>query len=174
MTFESHPDWVGLNLDPEPTTQLRKDLEVIRGSALKSRGEAHVTVITPPEFKILSEHLGMQEIEAVAQSMSIQTTPFNLLCLAEATHPKESKLQTYFIVVESPGLLEIRREIFRRFVAAGGDPHALGNANYFPHITVGFSDRDLYDSDGILKDRRYCIMDLTTADGKPITHWNQY
>ena len=173
MPFIKHKDWLAMNLDFAPFDQLRKDLELVHGTPLKSRGESHLTVITPPEFDILSSVVPIDEINSVAALMNIQQTPFKMVCLARAVNPQDPKMTTYFVIVDAPGLFEIRREIFRRYAAAGGkDPDQFGNINYYPHITIAFNDRDVYESDGVIKDRRHCVMDLKTAEGDSITHWN--
>ena len=169
--FSSHPDWLGLNISFPPIDSLRKDLEIIRDLKIKTRGEAHVTVLSPPEFKVVEKYIPLKDLEVLAQAMGLQATIITPLCLAEAANPKKENEVIYFIVVESPGLLEIRREIYRRFVAAGGNPLQLNIMNYYPHITVGFTEHDLYESDGIIKDTRYCRFDLTDSEGQKITHF---
>lgn len=60
--FVEHKDhssmgsWLGVNLSYGPFDQLRKSVEKTIKYKLNSRGEAHITVITPPEFdKILKK-----------------------------------------------------------------------------------------------------------------------
>lgn len=173
QVFASHPNWLGLNLDPQPLDQIRDQLEAMEGTPLKSRGESHITLISPPEFEKLQKFVSMTDMELSANRLDIQQTHWQPVCVARATDPKESKRVTYYVVVDSPGLLEIRRELFRLFVKNGGDPADFNLVNYYPHITIGFTQRDLFDTDGIIKDKRYCVFDLVTAQGEKLTKWNQ-
>ncbi len=169
QTFISHPDWLGLALDPEPTEQLRRQLEAVGGVPLKTRGEAHITVISPPEFAKLKSKISMSELDSGALRLDIQRTHWKPLCVAQG---KRQNDLTYYVVVESDGLMQLRREFLRLFVKAGGDPMDFDLANYHPHITIGFTNTDLYDSDGVIKDTRNCSFDLVTPDGENITSWN--
>ena len=58
---------------------------------------------------------------------------------------------TYFVVVQSEDLISIRKKIQDSFVGKGGDKNDFNPLNYFPHITLGFTKRDLHESDGVIK-----------------------
>ncbi|KAJ1775088.1 hypothetical protein LPJ62_006961, partial [Coemansia sp. RSA 2167] len=51
--------------------------------SLQSRGEAHVTIITPPEFDRVLKPAGVtiQEIEEIAQQANIQHSRLTPVCL---------------------------------------------------------------------------------------------
>src|SRR5690606_33375030 len=74
-------EWLGQELKFEPYNELRQQLEKKLGRSLKSRGEAHVTLITPPEMKILREKIGHQSILDLAKTHKAATADFEVLCL---------------------------------------------------------------------------------------------
>lgn len=171
--FISYPDWLGMNIDPVPVDQIRQQLERISGTSLKSRGETHITVFSPVEYKKIQSKMDMTELELVAHQMDIQKTTWTPICVARGVDQKNSGNVTWYIVVEAKGLLELRREVLRRFVKNGGNPADFDPANFYPHITIGFTDRDLFYTDGVIKDSRNCSFDLVTPEGQKITSWTR-
>lgn len=142
-----------------PVKSLYKELSNRSNLPLITRGEAHITVITPPEYYgELKAYITMDEIDQIAKEMNIQKSQFNVKCLgsgALAIDGKEEK--TFYIVVESQDLLNIRQRILDTIQARGGSPVLFKPERFFPHITVGFTKRDLHESDGIFKDVRTCV-----------------
>jgi hypothetical protein len=130
---------------------------------LKNRGEAHVTVVTPVEFyQVLRSKVTMAQIDKIAKQQQIQATKFETVCLGRGQ--KKGKDQgktkvesTYFVVINAEGLLNIRRKVHALFVKQGGQAEAFDPNHYYPHITVGFSSKDLHQSDGVIKDRTACF-----------------
>jgi len=174
--FISHDNWLGMNVDFKPINELRTQIEQISQTPLISREEAHITVITPPEYEKIKDKISMKDIESIAAEVDIQRSRWKPICVGSFTDSK-SKSQvpskTYYIVVESNSLLELRREVYRRYLAAGGNVSAFTPHHYFPHITIGYTEKDLYESDGAIKDTQTCFFDLVTPTGEKITTWNQ-
>ena len=137
-----------------PVRELRHELESFLDQELKHRGEAHITVITPPEYRdILSEFMTMEEIRHLAHAFNLQSSPFHIACLGRGTY---AELETYFLLVESPRLLQFRQKIQTIYEQRGGVVGGFVAEHYFPHITIGFTQRDLHESDGVRKDPRTC------------------
>jgi len=57
--------------------------------------------------------------------------------------------ETFLVLVDSPKLRKIRGKIWRLFVKKGGEPSAWDPAWFFPHITIGYTKRDLHELDVI-------------------------
>jgi len=153
-----------------PISEVRLQLESILKSKLKNRGEAHITVITPPEyFQVLKEKISIQEINQLAIKSNLQSSRFEVLCLGAAS-PKfqiPSGIQppvTYYVVVKSDDLLKFRVALQQLYVARGGNPASFDPFHYYPHITVGFTDRDLHESDGVIKDISTCKLKIVYKD----------
>lgn len=170
--FIEHDTWLAMNVDPLPTEQIKIQLSSISGKELKNRGEAHITLITPPEYEILKSHLLMNEINLIALKMDIQSSKWKPLCVGYGQHPQNSNSFVYFTIVDAPSLVEIRREVQRVFVQKGGNPLSFDPGHFYPHITIGFSESDIYEQDGLIKDQKTCLLDLATPEGQRITHWN--
>lgn len=155
-------NYLAMNIAYAPVKALYEQLNQDVGGVLSNRGEAHITVITPPEFDlILSKHIRIEQIEDIAIRNQIQHVPFNVVCLGAAKSTIGGKLaQSYFIVVEAPELLQIRAQIRDLYVASGGHYQDFAPHQFYPHITVGFDPRDLYLSDGAIKDQSSCRAKL--------------
>ena len=127
---------------------------------LITRGEAHVTVITPIEyFDVLKKHLTIDDINEIAKNLKIQKSKMNFICLGRGQKEINNQIEsTYFIVVESENLLEIRRAVHKAYISKGGNATDFNPNHYFPHVTIGFSQRDLHENDGVFKDKRSCWM----------------
>ncbi len=54
--------------------------------------------------------------------------------------------ETYFLILHSENLLKIRRQIYQDYLANGGPAQAWNPDHYYPHITVGYSLRDLHEA----------------------------
>lgn len=155
--------YLTMNLPFPPAAGLFKQVLVQEKTQLTNRGEAHITVITPVEFwNILKpQGVSMKEINKIAEDMKIQSSRFQPLCLGygKATVDGNSE-RTFYIVVASDDLINIRREIQKLFISKGGSESAFVPTNYYPHVTIGFTKRDLHESDGVIKDAKSCVNDL--------------
>lgn len=129
---------------------------------LITRGGAHITVVSPVEYdKVLKKHLTIAEITKIATDANIQSAAFETTSLGKGELKVERDLLvTYFIVTPSKKLLEIRKTIEQKFISSGGTPGEFVVESFYPHITVGFNQRDLHFEDGIVKDGTACSADL--------------
>ncbi len=58
---------------------------------------------------------------------------------------------TVYLVVQSPDLVERRRSLRHKFESNGGRVGDFDADMFFPDITVGYTERDLHESDGVIK-----------------------
>ncbi|OFZ18418.1 MAG: hypothetical protein A2X94_15130 [Bdellovibrionales bacterium GWB1_55_8] len=153
---------IGMNVQYAPIRNLRGALEAKLGKRLmyfrgwNPGGEAHVTVITPLEyFDILKSHVSMEEIAKIARAHRIQTSDLRVQGVGSGRALiNDSSEETYFLLIESRNIRRFRKAVHTAFVAKGGNPSAWNPDHYFPHVTIGFTQRDLHESDGVLKDAR--------------------
>lgn len=87
-------------------------------------GEAHITVLTPPEFTTLqTANVTLQEVNDIARKLHIQSTHFDLVCVGKETLIKDGVDNTvYQLIVSAPNLVKIREAIFRLYYSKGGNP----------------------------------------------------
>jgi hypothetical protein len=116
---------------------LRPVIETLNSSygPLNGTGEAHITVISPPEFKFgLSSVLSMQEINDFATSENLQSIPFEIICLAHQSqfdkHLGKRSL-VYNLIVKSEGLFSFRSKLFDLYLNNGGDPSNFSHEAYY-------------------------------------------
>lgn len=153
-------NWVGLNVPIAPIEALKKELEKRYGLVLKSRGEAHITLLTPLEYWLLEPQLKIDEINQIVAT-HLQKATFTPVCVGTGEAPVKGKMaRTFFVVVVSPDLLKWREKLQARFVEKGGDKDAFPMYEFFPHITVGYTDDDLHLQQGVVKDARSCALSL--------------
>ncbi|WP_413294000.1 hypothetical protein ACLSU7_02600 [Bdellovibrio sp. HCB185ZH] len=155
-------NYLAMNLEYKGYQPLLKQTEDILKSPLKNRGEAHITVISPVEFdKVLSRHLKMKDIHQVAEQMNLQKSAYHPLCLGKGTLNIQGKEEsTYFIVVESESLFKVRQAIEALYIKKGGKSGEFNPELFFPHVTLGYTERDLHYEDGVKKDAASCIYKL--------------
>lgn len=147
--------------------KIRHTLEAKFAQPLKHRGEAHITLITPPEYKILQSQISFDELYKTAEEMNIFSTPPEPLCIGEGAATKHPELgKTYYVVVASKKFLEFRQKVEGLFVARGGKKGAFQATLFYPHITLGFTHRDLHLEDGVIKDLTTCLKPDPISDLK--------
>lgn len=149
--YVSHPDWMGQALHFEPFDAIRKQIENDLGRPLKNRGEAHITVVTPPEWKVLSAKLSMADAEKLAREAHLQASAFEAVCIGKG---EAQNMTTYFVVVRSPELLHFRTRLEELFKSKGGQ--GFDGSHFYPHVTLGYTERDLHEQDGVIKNESSC------------------
>jgi hypothetical protein len=160
VAFESTSGYIKKAVAFAPVADLLNKIEEAESLILKSRGEAHITVITPQEFNLLKSHIELSQLEEALKA-DIEHSKFDVICLGRAEKLINDKLaQVFYIVIESQDIINIREKIYALYVKKGGTSKAFDPKNYYPHITVGFTERDLHSSDGIIKDASTCIAKL--------------
>lgn len=148
------------NLPYENFKMLRGLLEEYFGRKLNfyqgwnPQGEAHVTVITPVEYwQILRPYLTMQEINTIAVQNHIQASAPQVLGMGAGRAETDGQTEeTYFVIMRAPELLKLRRAVQKEFVKRGGAAEAFDPEDFYPHVTVAFTKRDLHIQDGVIKD----------------------
>lgn len=146
--------WLQQTLNFNTVKPIFEGLKKMHRGNLQSRAEAHITVITPPEFdKVLSKRLTIKQIEAIAKRHHIQRASFQVKCLGRGRANGDT---VYFIVTKSRDLENIRWAVWRAYKQKGGDPALFDPEAFWPHITVGFTKRDLFPEDGVLKGVNSC------------------
>lgn len=157
-------NYISYDLDYAPYKIQREQLEaelqnqkhpIAKDLPLKNRGEAHITVITPPEFDILSKKISAELIHSTANDFFKQKPEFQQICIGEGRLQQNSKnLWTYFIVVKSPTLIELRKKLAQLAKVTNQEFNPL---EFYPHITLGFNSRDLHLQDGVVKNENSCL-----------------
>lgn len=154
--LNSHPNYLAQDLPAARYEALRVQVETVADEKLKTRGEAHLTVITPPEFDLIKDKVSMAEIDEIANRANLAGAKIEEICIGRGDKLQNAKeLRAYFVVVRSAVALEVRREIEKLYRARDGRK-AFSADRFYPHVTLGFTDRDLHESDGVIKDRRAC------------------
>lgn len=164
VQFISHSQektpYLSMNIYYSEVNSIRLELEKKQKISLKNRGEAHITVLTPIEVETLKSYgLNMSAIDELAQIEKIQQIPFQVSCLGEG---RLGDLKTYFLVVKSKELLKLRKKILDLALQINltNQTIAFYPEEYFPHITLGFTERDLHIQDGVRKDETSCAISL--------------
>ena len=141
-----------------PVKELFKQVAHAELKPLRNRGEAHITVITPVEyFEVLKEKVSIKEINEIAVHNNIQKSVFEVVCLGKGSFKKD---ETFYLVLKSADLIKIRNEIQKLFISRGGKAEAFKASHFFPHITLGFTTRDLHEADGVIKDEKSCFANI--------------
>lgn len=139
--------YISLDVSYLPVESLFKQLKGIHPN-LKNRGEAHITVLTPIEYHciFLPQGVTIDDLKSVINRN--ENKQFKLLSIGNGYKDLD---ETFFIIAESNDLLEIRK----KFKALLKDPSKFNHMNFYPHITLGFTKRDLHESDGVFKNEEH-------------------
>ena len=80
--YEKYQNYLAMNLSYLPLNALRKQIELRYSLILRNRGEAHITVITPPEFdQFLQGKISIAQIDSIAIKNQIQQAKFTIIGL---------------------------------------------------------------------------------------------
>lgn len=156
--------YLAMNLPYSPYQTLFEQVQKAEGITLQNRGEAHITVVTPIEYdKVLKRHLSIAEIHKIAEEAKIQDMEFTPTCIGRGEKELSGKLEkTYFVVVESSALIDLRGKIEEAYVKNGGKPQDFVPEKFLPHVTLGFTARDLHYEDGVVKNKTACVYQFQT------------
>ncbi len=165
MPFVEHENALALNIDYAPILSLRGQIEQNLHIKLKwfqgwsKDGEAHVTVVTPIETPVLiAGKVTQTRIDQIAGDLKIQESDLQIVGMGHGEAKVDGKLEsTLFVIVKSKNLLKIRQAIEAEFLKGGGKPGTFKAEHFFPHITVGFTLRDLHENDGVIKDAGHSL-----------------
>ena len=155
--------YISMDLPVRVFEKLRVELEASQNLKLKSRGEAHITLVTPQEFKKLSKKVPASALHTLADEMDLQKSPYKLLCVGKGSVKTES---TFYVVIESDRLFQIRKALQALYVKKGGAATDFLPEEFYPHVTVGFTQRDLHIEEGVVKDASSCIYSLRSEQTK--------
>ena len=121
-----------------------KRAEEIAGGKLITRGEAHLTILTPPEYMKLNAKFRKQLLHEV-QHLDWSKSPIKPVCIGHAKTDLNGKSESaFYVVVEADAIVKIREK------------YHLGE--FYPHITLGYTKRDLHIEDGVKKDLSSCVV----------------
>lgn len=161
----SGPQYIAKAIPYAPVKRVKEQLDTQFGTTFLARPEAHVTLITPPEYQVLTKVIKRENILALADQMGVQKSSFQIPCLGKGTKVERNQtLATYYLVVQDDGLLSFRRALAEQFLAQGGKTGQFNPSQYYPHITVAFTKRDLHFEDGVIKDQKSCVFEVETHD----------
>jgi hypothetical protein len=161
----SQPTYISLAVPFSPANELKNDIEKTTGLRLIDRGEAHITVVTPIEMQALRTKLSLASVLSLFAVDTVQEETFRTVCVGRGDLQQGNKtLSTFYVVVKSRQLFERRARLAQAFLQAGGSHNSFKANHYFPHITLGFTDRDLHENDGVIKDAGSCAATLQLAN----------
>ncbi|KAJ1926479.1 hypothetical protein IWQ60_003754 [Tieghemiomyces parasiticus] len=183
IPYESHggpgpnDTWLQHTLNAALLTPLRQAVEAAHGQPLLNRGEAHVTLITPPEYHNVLAPAGvtLTDLDDIARAAQVQAAPIQALCvgrqrLVVTASPQlkdggdTTTMYAYNLIVRSPTWTRIRWQVWRRFIGLGGEPSLFDPEANWPHVTLGFSHRDLFLQDGVFKGINSCWRAVTVVE----------
>ncbi len=150
-------NYVSIDLHYTPYEEILKQVKQKYGP-MKSRGEAHVTVITPPEFNALLKYMSAEDIQKSALIFTQNRPSIKQICLGRSQVNLAGVTEsTFYVVIQSAELNQYRKALAdsKAVPKSVFDP-----ALFFPHVTIGFTNRDLHYEDGVRKNVSTCLQDF--------------
>lgn len=151
--IQNHESYYSIDFPFEKFEQTRLKIESQTGQKLKHRGEAHLTVLTPPELKSLIPYISNSEIDQIATQFKLDNKSVELICIGKG---QSQEFSTYFYIVKAPTAIEFRKAILKQALTKSKTINFEAE-HYYPHITIGFTEKDLHEQDGVIKDTRLCL-----------------
>ena len=151
------------NINYEAVEAIVPQLNSLYGVKLETRGEAHITVITPPEAKgWFTDHKGINYFISSIELhhkyfKTLQDTKFEIVCVGMRENETN---KVFYLVVDSPELFAVRAEIaqeLERRASFTGKKTFFDPNKYYPHITIGFEGGDVH---GVSKGAETCVQDI--------------
>jgi hypothetical protein len=137
---DADPGWLALPVSFPAVSRLRQGIETLEQRRLEHRGEAHITLVTPPEARAIREYdpaLSIEVLEAVALP-ALETARWSTPGIGRVEG--EGK-RSWFLVVDSPDLRALRRTLARTFALPDS---VFDAAAQDLHVTIGFEGGDLW------------------------------
>ncbi|KAI9140725.1 hypothetical protein BKA69DRAFT_1125459 [Paraphysoderma sedebokerense] len=164
VRFLNTNPYLSLRVPFKPVEELFNEVQKsnfhVPGRNLKNSGEAHITVISRSEYRRLQPIISISEINKIAESSKIQSTPFTIKCLGRslsfASDPSGPAAESVYLIIDAPGLTAIRQKVWQEYVKRGGKQDDFKWDQYYPHLTVGYSPKDLHFEEGLKKDEAIC------------------
>lgn len=152
--FTSAGGYLQMALPNAPKNDLLGSLKkTLGGIQLGTPSQAHITVLTPGEWSAVTSakggNLSPARVEAIAKQNGLQGAVIKPIGLGMGS---VGTMSTYFVVVDAPQLRAIRQAIADEITAKGGTLGAFKPGTYYPHITVGYTTKDLHIEQGVVKD----------------------
>ena len=150
--FRAQSNYLAMNLPANPFQKIKGQVATILGLTLIDRDEAHVTVLSPVEMPLLTRegNCTSQGLQLEARDSGIQKAKIEYLGLGSGQINQRGTQSTFFVVIKSEDLVELRRHLKEMCAPTSSfDPE-----HFYPHVTVGFTSRDLFEQDGVIKDER--------------------
>jgi 2'-5' RNA ligase len=126
---------------------------------LEDRREAHVTIITPPEFQSsLTKVFTVNEM-LNRYSSNIQALPFEVVCVG-SRKSSNGQNHVFYLVVKSDELSNIRFDLAQEAnlrARTQSIPLVFKPEAFWPHITIGFIKGDVFE---FSKGPESCLVDV--------------
>tara|TARA_Y100000589_G_scaffold284446_1_gene283323 strand:+ start:2046 stop:2696 length:651 start_codon:yes stop_codon:yes gene_type:complete len=142
---KAYGTYLSRNIYFEPISKVRQYIELQRNLKLKHRGEAHITVITPPEYNLMKQwnpRINMKSINHLVNSL-VQHMHFYILGIGslKGLNINNQESEVFFLVIKSRGLRAIRKLIAAEWSIP---KHIFDSMKQDFHITIGFTVSDLF------------------------------
>lgn len=151
--FLSHDEWLGISFPIKELMDLKKQVEEKNQIKLFALSDAYLMLITGQEWAVLRNTLKMSDIENVFIKEDLNQIKLEPFCLAQL----EGKVgdQSYslwgLVLKDNKKLRAFRRDVRRLFRARGGQGDDFHVERWKPLLVVGFSSREFFDQDGLIK-----------------------
>jgi 2'-5' RNA ligase len=136
--------YVGMTVALEPVTELRTQLNnglfgANATTRLVDRGnDAHITLLTPQEYSSLGRSADAVIKKVAAKRLT--SAQWRARCVGMGVDKNNPKLQTYYVVVDSEAIAQFRADL-KAELGEFGDER---NDPYHPHVTIAFTQKDLF------------------------------
>lgn len=151
--FMSHEEWLGISFPISEIIKIKKQIEETTGEKLFALSDSYLMLVTTQEWSVLKTALKMSDVDKLFLQHKLNFLKFQPHCLArlEGKVGEISYSQWALILKHSQLLEDFRRDLRRLFRARGGVGDDYQVSRWKPMLVVGFSSREYFDQDGLIK-----------------------
>jgi len=154
-------DSVALTFAGAGSSVLASRVEGQTGKPLTPAPRAQLILITPLEWAMLKQHLGMPAVREMAQKLGLMKMELKAVCLKRMdSQTKGGAHESWFVQVEAPEGLAFRRAIWRTYLSKGGRAEDFEWKRWVPHVLVGTRGPMNHDADYVHRNRLPCVADF--------------
>lgn len=154
------------NLHAPPLDELRRAIEKRTQLTLQAPEGSSLAILDAFETKaVLASGFSRDELHRMALEFDIQGYDFEPVCVGRGSiGTGEEGRSVYFMVVRSPAVQEFRGRLRETLINRDPGGAALLREPYEPHVTLGYTHRDLTHEDGVKKDETSCWLPVAVDE----------
>lgn len=131
---------------------------------LEKLSTSQLSIVTASEWRILKQHLSMENVRKLASKHSLEKGSFHPVCLKKvSSYMPKGAVESFYLEGVAPQLLQFRREVWRLYLTQGGKAEDFVWKRWKPYVLVGTTSKSLHDEDQPHREKDVPCLTTVTA-----------